>query len=105
LRNDYPGEWHRFVSAEPLSIAFGRNRFSYIAQGHPIEVQAISLVSLTDAAPVPTELSAEQVGLTAFPTFDVGQSDEASLTFADDLPDLERDPDAHTFLLVRYVIQ
>ena len=105
LRNDYPGEWHRFVNGEPLVLAFGRDRFSYIAQGHPLEVQDISLVSLTDAAPVPTELSAEQVGLTAFPTFDVGQSDEASLTFADDLPGLERDPDAHTFLLVRYVIQ
>ena len=105
LRNDYPGEWHRFVNGEPLSLAFGRNRFSYIAQGHPLEVQAISLVSLTDATPVPTAVSAEQIGLTALPTFDVGQSDEASLTFADDLPDLERDPDAHTFLLVRYVIQ
>ena len=26
LRNDYPGEWHRFVNGEPLSLAFGRNQ-------------------------------------------------------------------------------
>ena len=39
LRNDYPGEWHRFVNGEPLSLAFGRDRFSYIARGIPIEVR------------------------------------------------------------------
>jgi hypothetical protein len=105
LRNDYPSEWHRFVNGEPLALSFGRDRFPYITQRHPLEIQAISLVSLTSATPVPTVLTAEQVGLTDFPTLDVGQSDEISLTFDDDLPDLERDPAAQTFLLVRYVIQ
>jgi hypothetical protein len=105
LRNDYPGEWHRFVNGEPLSLAVGRDRFPYIAQGHPIEVQAIEVVSLTDAAPAPATLTAEQVGLTELPTFAAGQTDAISLSFADDPAVLERNADAHAFLLLRYAIQ
>ena len=99
-----PGEWHRFVNGESLTLPFGRDRFPYIAQGHPIEVRAIGIVSLTGAAPVPTALSAQQVGLAAFPTFVAGQTDEISLTFAADAPVLERNAGAHVFLLVRYAI-
>jgi hypothetical protein len=104
LRNDFAGEWHRFINGDALSLSFGRNRFPYIAQGRPIEVRAIGIVALTGAAPVPTALSAQQLGLTAFPTLAVGQMDEVSVTFAADAPVLERNPDAHVFLLVRYVI-
>ncbi len=105
LRSDYPGEWHRFVNGEALTLSISRDRFPYIAQGHPIAVQGIGVVALATAPPAPTALLPAQVGLSAFPTFAPGQRDGVSLVFADLPQVIERNADAHPFLLIRFAIQ
>ena len=104
LRSDYPGEWHRFVGGDALSITLGRNRFPYIAQGRTIAVQSVAVVSLTDAAPVPAALSPQQVGLVQFPAFAPSEQTEALLRFAPDPPVVERSTAVDPFLLLRYAI-
>lgn len=104
LRNDYPGEWHRFLSGDPLAISIGRNRFSYITQGRTIGVQSIALVTLTDAPPVPVAVSPQEMGLDAFPTFDPSVQNEVTMQFAADSTLIPREASADPFLLLRYAI-
>lgn len=104
LRNDYPGEWQRFLGGDPLAIGIGRNRFSYIAQGRTIAVQSLALVTLTDAPPVPVAVSPQELGLDAFPTFDPSAQDEVTMQVAADSTLVPRDASADPFLLLRYAI-
>jgi hypothetical protein len=93
------------MSGDSLALSIGRDRFPYIAQGHAIEILGMSIVSLSDAPPVPAALSARHVGLDDFPTLDVGQTDPIALVFADDAPVVERNAQARPFVLIRYAIR
>ena len=105
LRSDYPGEWQRFLSGDPLAVGLGRNRFSYLAQGRRIEVQSIGLVALSAAPPVPVGVFAQDVGLDELPSFEPSAQGEVQLRFTPDSTLIERDSAVHPFLLLRYSIQ
>ncbi|MBL8425766.1 MAG: peptidoglycan-binding protein [Candidatus Accumulibacter phosphatis] len=104
LRSDYPGEWQRFINGDPLSVAIGRDRFPYLAQGRPISVRQIQLVTLSDATPLPQVLAPQQVGLTDFPEFAPGQQAEVALHLADDPPLLDRSTQVQAFFLLAYTL-
>lgn len=104
LRSDYPGEWQRFINGDPLSVAVGRDRFPYLAQGRPISVRQIQLVTLSDGTPLPQVLAPQQVGLTDFPEFAPGQQAEVALQLADDPPLLDRSAQVQAFFLLAYTL-
>ena len=105
LRNEYAGEWHRYVSGEALAIELTRDRFPYIAQGRAIDVRGMDLLSVSDTQPNPTNLSPQQVGLDALPSFEPTQQEAIQLAFVDDEDLLPRSDAVNAFLLMSYTIQ
>jgi hypothetical protein len=105
LRSDYAGEWHRYVAGEALAFAFGRDRFPYIASGRSIEVQSIRLLLATDDPPVSTNLSPQQVGLDALPSFSASEQQTLQFDFVEDEGVLPRSDAANPFLLMSYSIE
>ena len=106
LRNEYAGEWHRYVSGEALAIELTRDRFPYIAQGRAIDVRGMDLLSVSDTQPNPTDLSPQQVArLDALPSFEPTQQEAIQLAFVDDEDLLPRSDAVNAFLLMSYTIQ
>ena len=105
LRNDYAGEWQRYVAGEVLAIELPRNRFPYIAQGRAIEVHGIQILVATNTQPTPTDLSPQQVGLVTLPSFEPTQQDAIQLTFVVDEDLLPRSGSINAFLLLSYTVQ
>ena len=105
LRTDYSGEWHRYVAGEALAFTFGRDRFPYIANGRSIEVLSIRLLLATDDLPVPTNLSPQQVGLDALPSFSASEDETLQLDFVEDEDLLPRSDAGNPVLLMSYTIE
>ncbi len=105
LRTEYPGEWHRYVSGEPLAIELTRDRFPYIAHGRTIDVHLMQLVLPTTTQPAPITLDPDQVGLDAQPSLPPDQQEPLELDFADDGDLLPRSTTLNPFLLLTYTIQ
>lgn len=106
LKQDFPTEWHRFVTeTEPLVIVLGRHHFSYLTQGHDIQVQAVHLVNLTDnQAPVETLLSPENLGLQLLPILSSTSPDEEIVFTVSNEALLPRNSQTNAFLVIRYTI-
>jgi hypothetical protein len=105
LRQDFPGEWQRFVAGEDLVLTLDRGHFPYIAQGRTIEVRAVDAWAPDMNAQAPTRLSEGQLGLDAFPSMTPGQTDPFEFRMVEPVAPITRTPEVHGFLLVRYVVR
>lgn len=105
LRQDFPGEWQRFVAGEDLVLRLDRGHFPYMAQGRTIEIQAVDAWAPNMNAQAPTRLSEGQLGLDAFPSMTPAQTDPFEFRMVAPVAPITRTHEVHGFLLVRYVVR